>query len=206
VTAVNLAQVQRKLCAWDDPPWERTAATLRRLAEEQARRGAALVSPYLCEVYGLEPDLILDMVELISRAAAARVRASALPALALPPLRLAPRPPAAAGAARRVRVGYFSMTGLDSGTLSVGRFLQSVLAAHARSARLEARCFAMDPARDAGPVHRRIAAGCGGAVAAVGGALPLTAAASEVRAAELQVRPRTARPTRPGSHPAPGLA
>ena len=195
VAVLNLAQLQRKLCHWESPDWAETTAALRRAVAQQGQQRLALVSPYLCEVYGLDPEAIRHTAELLSTEAWRRVQASALVRIALQPFRLplhARRGGGGGGAAvGRLRVGYASVTGLNSAQLSIGRFLQTVLAMHQGDGSsvepvLEAWCYGWGHNDDGSSIFQRLSSGCTRMVD-VRPSMPLTHVLSEMRAHELHL-------------------
>ena len=181
VVILNTIQLSRKLCDWS--AWTRECTLVQLAAETHNRRGAALLNPYMAETYGLSAAQILDMVSIISLQTFERVHAVSdapgLPALALPSL--APLQTYAGG---RVRVGFYSLTGLNAGRLSIGRFLQSVLALHGVAGvagGLEAVCYGEEANDDGSEIYRTLGRGCAGGRVLDTAALSFAEKASAIR-------------------------
>ena len=186
IVILNIAGVSRKLCEWS--AWHAESRLVQEAVDVFNRRGRALLNPYMIETYGLSPASILEMVSIISlqtfdtvHSSSAPTRIAAqLPALAPLHTRAPPQgataqgtAPAAIGTAAgsqlsgtmvpRVRVGYYSMTGLNAHRLSIGRFLQSVIALHGSESGaplLEAICYGEAENNDGSDVYRVLSQGC----------------------------------------------
>ena len=173
---------------------------MQQTVEVHNRKGIALMNPYMVETYGLSPASILDMVSIISlqtfealhHPSAPTSLSTLLPTLT--PLRAfgwgGGREGEASTSAFRVRVGYYSMTGLNGGRLSIGRFLQSVIGLHGVQGgahALEAFCYGEQENDDGTDIYRTLARGCAERRVLDTAALSFEAKARVVRADGLDV-------------------
>ena len=188
----------RKLCAWSH--WHNETRLVQQTVEVHNRKGIALLNPYMVETYGLSPSAILDMVSLISLQTFDALHHPAAPTSikallpTLTPLRAfgwgGGREVEPSASALQVRVGYYSMTGLNGGRLSIGRFLQSVIALHGMQGgapALEAFCYGEQDNDDGTEIYRMLARGCAGGRVRDTAALSFADKARAVRADGLDV-------------------
>ncbi|EKX54160.1 hypothetical protein GUITHDRAFT_132555 [Guillardia theta CCMP2712] len=169
-TAVtNVAMTARELCDWTD--WDEVMGEQLEQIRLALRMRRALLMPYLVETYRLDPPMVLRLSEILSEETfdqvnpsveAACEREKGLPRLQRDLREGGKEGGGGQGGAGHVHVGFYSVTGLNAARLSIGRFLQSVIALHNSSRVLEAFCYGDVEHDDGTRIYRTIAHGCSG--------------------------------------------
>eukprot|EP00960_Hanusia_phi_P033359 750429-Hanusia_phi.AAC.2 len=205
----NVAATARQLCDWSD--WDEVILQLLATIQSTVRNRRAIVIPYLVETYRLDPSTVLRLSEVLSEETFDQVnpsvehaceRAKGLQKLQLELHDGGKKGGGGGGGGGQVHIGFYSVTGLNAARLSIGRFLQSVIALHKSSETLRAFCYGDVEHDDGTRIYSNIAQGCS-AMKSLGG-MPFKEAMTETeerssRPAEYHDRPDGFHPVRPSS-------